>query len=946
MLQKIKNLRLAPFVVGVLFVALLTPTLVSSYLLIENERQNQLQELEAFTKNISQLLASSLAIPLWEFRKESAMKAIEPILKDSRLIYVRVRDTQTNELFLDIENNKPIGNIINHSESIFNDTTKIGELDVGLSDFLMKEELQKTTNGYILLFLFQLFTSIAILLIAIYSKILMPIKKLTSQAKKLSQNDLHSKFEWNIDDEIGRLGKSFEYARESLLENIEQTRRQKERLSNIIEGTNAGTWEWNIQTGEAAFNERWAQMLGYSLDELGPISIEAWTKIAHPSDLNKSSTLIQEHLDGKSDFYECEVRVKHKDGSWIWILDRGKISKRDKNGKPLIISGTHQDITQSKQAQEALELAKTKAEEANRAKSQFLANMSHEIRTPMNAVTGLGEMLSLSNLDEEQRMLVAKINSSSKILLAIINDILDYSKIEAGKLELEHKEFIVQNLKTSLETLFAQKASQKGVYFELILDKNLPFSIMTDELRLTQALTNLTSNALKFTDNGQVSVHISLQKRVKPSKALLSFCVKDSGIGMNQTQLDKLFQPFTQADSSTTRRFGGTGLGLVITKSIIQALGGELTINSKDQVGTQVSFDLEFEVKDWLKREPEEQKTAQTIQYNRFLSGVEVLLVEDNEANQMVATLMLEKVGVVVDIANNGKEAVDKYFRNPNKYHLILMDLQMPVMNVYETSRAISKENPNIPIIALTAAAMIEDREKALKAGMNEHLSKPVSKSELYRVIAEFTNKQVQFHEKGKNESPNIVVDYSVLESITDSKEFVHKLLTKFQNQLTDGEFKNLILQIKKGDFNAPSLVHALKGVSGNLGAKEIFYRAQEIDKKYKQNSKITTKDYTSLEEAINNFLHHISDQTLNQAKSLESKTLSTVDFQNLVNEIKESLEESNFIPEERLNLLIENLRQKIPQNSLIQFQNYTDEFALDKALELLNKWLDSGLIR
>ena len=388
--------------------------------------------------------------------------------------------------------------------------------------------------------------------------------------------------------------------------------------------------------------------------------------------------------------------------------------------------GIATDITQRKQAQYNLENAKIKAEIANKHKSEFLANMSHEIRTPMNAIIGLSEMLGQMKQEKEQKKLIEKINSSSKILLGIINDILDYSKIEAGKLELEYVQFSLNHTVSQLWVMFEQVVEQKNISLKINEDKRLP-----------NILTNLLSNAIKFTQEGSVTLSINLKKRVDSTHAVISFSVEDTGVGMTQEQSKKLFQPFSQADSSTTRKYGGTGLGLVISKNIIKALGGKIKLESKQNKGTVVSFDLYMRVKQWERKENKSIQKVEEPSY-KSLKGLEILLVEDNEVNQLVAKMMLEKVGIKVEIASDGQEGVDKYQANPNKYHLILMDLQMPVLSGYDATTQIRKVDKSIPIIALTAAAMIEDKQKALDAGMNEHLSKPIDKKELFKIIEQY----------------------------------------------------------------------------------------------------------------------------------------------------------------------------------------------------------------
>ena len=409
-----------------------------------------------------------------------------------------------------------------------------------------------------------------------------------------------------------------------------------------------------------------------------------------------------------------------------------------KNGSGAIV--IFRDITKQKQAQQSLEVAKQKADQANKHKSEFLANMSHEIRTPTNAVIGLSEMLGEMELQKEQKNLVEKINGSSKLLLGIINDILDYSKIEAGKLSLEYKEFSLNHIVSQLWVMFEQTAKQKDIALIINEDKELPSLVIADELRLTQVLTNLLSNALKFTNKGGVTLSINLKEKLDENRALIAFSVEDTGIGMSKEQSDKLFQPFSQADSSTTRKYGGTGLGLVITKNIIKALGGDIKLQSEKNKGTTMSFTLKMDIKQWETKDQNTTTITQEISQN-VPGGLNILLVEDNEINQLVATMMLEKLNIKAEVANNGQEGVDKYLANKDKYDLILMDLQMPILSGYEATVKIREIDKNTPIIALTAAAMIEDKQKVIEAGMNEHLSKPIDKKELFRVIEKYCNR-------------------------------------------------------------------------------------------------------------------------------------------------------------------------------------------------------------
>lgn len=595
-------------------------------------------------------------------------------------------------------------------------------------------------------------------------------------------------------------------------------------------------------------------------------------------------------------------------------------------------------LQKNKEIHQLLESKKQLADEANRHKSEFLANMSHEIRTPMNAVIGLSEILSGMELKAEQKNLVDKISGSSKLLLGIINDILDYSKIEAGKLELEREAFAFENITSQLWVMFEQKAEQKNIALKLNQDKKLPSLVISDELRLTQVLANLLSNALKFTEIGEVKLSITLQEKVNDSKALVAFSVEDSGIGMSKEQSDRLFNPFSQADTSTTRKYGGTGLGLVITKNIITALGGKINLQSQLDKGTTMSFTLEMDVKEWQTREQTTSDVKKEVS-QKSLKGVSVLLVEDNEINQLVASMMLEEAEIEVEVASDGQEGVDKYLANPDRYNLILMDLQMPVLSGYEATKKIRQMHKDVPIVALTAAVMTEDKQKALKAGMNAHLAKPIDKQELYRLISELTNTQANnAQEKDEENVKKVsrVIDYDVLGRITSSKEIARGLLLKLQTLLATDEFVDIVEQVRNSAQNSPALIHSLKGASGNVGAKEIFDICFLIDKKYNQNQAISSEDITSLQKAIQNFLDEV--QALEKEKTkTDYKKLSPQKLENLFNNVKRTLSQTELTPKEDLELLVFNLQDEVDAEKLKKFKELVEQFDFDEALEIMS---------
>ena len=429
----------------------------------------------------------------------------------------------------------------------------------------------------------------------------------------------------------------------------------------------------------------------------------------------------------------------------ISLFDRYNVIRHEnEQAQALALETEHKMVAQleqkvSERTQEMRE-AKEQAEQADQAKSTFLANMSHEIRTPMNGIIGLSYLaLKDKQLPTHQQEYLSKIQSSSTSLLNIINDILDFSKIEAGQLDMETTPFTLDSvLKQSSDVTF-YKATEKGVEIKLDIAGDIPQGLMGDPTRLQQILVNLTNNAIKFTEQGSITLQGVLLQQ-KDERALIQFSVKDTGIGMSSEQQAKLFRPFSQADSSTTRRYGGTGLGLSISKQLVEMMGGEISVESQINHGSTFQFSVWVEVDQSLTADT----SPSTVDYDQItdqLKGLEVLLVEDNIVNQMVAKEVLTSAGIIVTIANNGQEAVEAAQRYP--YHLILMDIQMPILDGYEASQQIRKLEGyrDTPIIAMTANAMRGDREKAIQAGMNDHLTKPIDVDLLYQQLLHWRRK-------------------------------------------------------------------------------------------------------------------------------------------------------------------------------------------------------------
>ncbi len=511
-------------------------------------------------------------------------------------------------------------------------------------------------------------------------------------------------------------------------------------LSNIMDSAADGIVTINEKGLIQTFNQAAEKLFGYDRSEVIGKNVSVLASEPHSSNHDKYlnnylTTGIPKVLNKTA-----EVMAVRKDGTKLPVSLRvGEV--KFKNYR--IFTGLIQDITERKQSEEMMIKAKDEAESAVKIKAEFLANMSHEIRTPMNAIIGMTSLALDCDLDKKQKNYIQKANIAAQNLLGIINDILDFSKVEAGKLSLSPEHFELKEIISNTLHLINIIAKEKGLKTKVKIDKNVPKVFYADSLRLGQVLTNIANNAVKFSHyGGEITLAVSLKEEIDDD-VLIEFLVSDQGIGISDENREKLFQSFSQAESSTQRQFGGTGLGLAISQKITHLMGGDIWVESEEGVGSTFGFTVRMKKSDETAIVADKLNSEAKLEFvTEKLKGSKILLVEDNELNQELALDLLEGKGIVVKIANNGLEALE--ILEVENFDCVLMDCQMPVMDGYEATRKIREQEKfkDLPILSMTANIMSGDIEKALKVGMNDNIAKPINPEEMFTTITKWITKR------------------------------------------------------------------------------------------------------------------------------------------------------------------------------------------------------------
>ena len=745
-------------------VGLLLPALIVGGLFI-GLRESQVAE-QALQRDVDaklDVLASSLPELLWNLDAVAAREVVSAIVKSPEVVRVSVSDASQGLPF--IENHLPerrLDRTLVGERDIMRGASRIGHIQIEIDDHLSKTALTRQRWLYGATVGGQLLASLALVLWLLNSRLFRPLRELGGFANDLAQGRFSARLEHKRQDEIGQLGGHLEHMRDALQQQFNAQRALIERLRGMAETVPGVVYQLHLAvSGEFSFayvSEAVREYFPVGAAELNR-SAAPWFERIHPDD----RAMVRESLLASARSlspWQQEFRTPQSDGAERWIYGNA-IPQREADGG-VLWHGFLTDI--SRERRDALELERYRhhleelveartaelaeatqaAQAASLAKSAFLANMSHEIRTPMNAIIGLTYLAQSDAVEPMQQQRLQKVANAAEHLLSVINNVLDFSKIEAGKVQLEQRPFRLDEVLDNIANMTTQAAAAKRLRVETDIEPALSGRVLLgDPQRIAEVLLNFAGNAVKFTETGFVRLAVRLEGEPASTptgtRLPLRFEVQDSGIGIEPEAQARLFRDFEQADSSTTRRYGGTGLGLAICRRLAALMGGRVGVLSQPGQGSTFWFSLAVEATAEAQPTPATPPRPHSVRERLAELArsrpLRILLAEDNAVNQEVAVALIGSAGLTVDVASDGQQAVDRV--QAGDYALVLMDVQMPVMDGLDATRTIRRlpQGAALPILAMTANAFDDERQRCLDAGMDDHVAKPVVAEQLFATL-------------------------------------------------------------------------------------------------------------------------------------------------------------------------------------------------------------------
>ncbi len=1003
MLSRVKNIQ-AKFLLTVLpsvFIIAFIFTILSAFFSFQEKKQQRINAL----RNYANAQASAIGDMLWSLRYKELDLYLKGMLEHPFISGISVTVSGTDRLFQrGLSAGAPVSDqyclvkipIIHQLDP---DKTRLGSLIFCMEpSSIIKAIIPNIIRDFILILL--LVTTVIVSVVFAYRRTVgMPLKNLLCHIQNFQGNHTNGTVPVTSRDELGLVIEAYnrmviqvndktsalEDANFELmtindnLEDLVQQRthalqKSENKYRSIFENAMEGIFQINESGKFIDVNPSFAKIMGYA--SIGQMLSATMGFSRHmfveTEDFDNFHASLKQ--TGSVNGFETQIYRKGGDVCWVILSAHGV---HDRAGQNHVFEGSLVDIS-ARKASEAAQKKREAAEMANKAKSEFLANMSHEIRTPMNAIMGMSELALRTSLSTRQKDYISKIKSSSHALLRIINDILDFSKIEAGHMEMESIEFNLEDTLNELSHLVFLEAREKGLDIIFDIAENVPPGLVGDPLRLGQILLNLTGNAVKFTEKGQVIIQVRYQGEVKKNsdlvalsgepdgKIILRFSIIDTGIGLNPGQARALFHPFTQADMSTTRKYGGTGLGLSISKKLVKMMDGEIWVSSELGKGSTFSFTACFGRHDHLNKTPLHLQNFMGVRTLvsddlDMIRGARILLVEDNEINRQIAVELLEDEAFFVTSVENGKAALETIFSRgeSDAFDAVLMDVQMMEMDGYTATREIRKLPPpasKMPIIAMTAHAMKQDRERCLAEGMDDFISKPIDP----RVLLGTLVKWILPRKRQLPELSPQVRNPMALELFADSMTGIDikggisrfagddgrywRMLMNFYHNRQDinGKMKSAF-----ADSNMDALrceAHSMRGLAGNLGLHDLADAAGQLEKAA-QGGAIDPDQWGDYQRAFNGIVSGLTPLVnkweMDPVSSAEDGPSGVIDMkkaQEMLLEIEQDILTDYTGAMQNIKALSTLLSASPFQADMKKIFQLMDEFEDDKALAFLSK--------